>query len=217
MPIVRRVVVSNSNKEIRFNWFTEEKKNSRRKAKEARVTVRLQMRKTIFQRSSLFSRRRCSTRRKFAQTSRSIFAAICFCFHLYFFLLRLSRTCSILFDRLVRISRLISQWTKIIRSIFSALHLFIATSMVFIAKLYQIFDLLTILLEPLAHRRLDKAVRAFSHGFHDYYSSNGACYTLKERTNQIFRRVRARWKKRSFPSSQDDDDDDLFYDANEFF
>lgn len=212
MPIVRRVVVSNSNKEIRFNWSTE--KNSSRKAKEARVTRRLQMRKTIFQRSSLFNRKRFSTRRKFAQTSRSIFAAICFCFHLYFFLLRLSRTCSILFDRLARISRLISQWTKIIRSILSALHLFIATSMVFIAKLYQIFDLLTILLKPFAHRRLDKAVRAFSHGFHDYYSSNGACYTLKERTNHIFRRVRARWKKHSSASSQDDE---IFYDANELF
>lgn len=147
--------------------------------------------------------------RRFSRIFRSISSTICFAFRFYFFLIRFTQICTQIFERIDRISRRIGQWIKLIRSIFVAVELFISTLMIFFEKFYQISVLLTILSESLANRSFDKILRTFTNGFADFYSSNGACYTLKDRTNQIIRRVRARWKR----SSTFDHDDEIFYDT----
>ena len=101
-----------------------------------------------------------------------------------------------------------------IRSIFSALHLALARFMNLISKIYQIFYLLSILFEPLTNRSIEKAVRTFSHCLYKYYSSNGACYTLRARVYHVINIVRSKTRtKRSITN-----DDEVFYDAlTEFY
>lgn len=166
------------------------------------------------------TKRHCRTRSSFLlrchRTYRTISSSLTLCLKLYLFFARLTRKITILCQRLERISYRIHGWIRLIRAIFSTVHLFVSTLMNFIAKVYQIFDLLTILLQPLTNRTLDKAFRAFSHGFYDYYSSNGACYTLKDRTHQILQRFRARWKS-SRITLINQQNDEIFYDADEQF
>jgi hypothetical protein len=97
-----------------------------------------------------------------------------------------------------------------LRSIFSAVHLIIARLMILTFKIYQIVYLLSNLFEPFSNRTFEKAVRSFSHFLYEYYSSNGACYTLKARTHHFINRIRTRWKKEDNIILHDDD---LYYDA----
>jgi hypothetical protein len=96
-----------------------------------------------------------------------------------------------------------------LRSIFSAVHLIVARLMILTFKIYQIFYLLSILFEPFSNRTFEKAVRSFSHFLYEYYSSNGACYTLKARVHHVINRIRERWKEDRIIVN----DDDIFYDA----
>lgn len=130
---------------------------------------------------------------------------------LRFFLLinQIIRTLWIFMEKILRIIHLVHGWIAMLRSIFSALHLLVARLMNLSFKIYRIFYLLSILFEPFSDRTFEKAVRSFSRFLYDYYSSNGACYTLKARTHHILTRVRARWKN----TSSMIDDDEIFYDA----
>lgn len=96
-----------------------------------------------------------------------------------------------------------------LRSIFSALHLIIARLMILIFKIHQIIYLLSILFEPFSNRTFEKSVRTFSHFLYEYYSSNGACYTLKARVHHVINRIRTRWKIKKLIIT----DDDIYYDA----
>ena len=130
---------------------------------------------------------------------------------LRFFLLinQIIRTLWIFMEKILRILHLVHGWIEMLRSIFSALHLLVARLMNLSFKIHRIFYLLSILFEPFSDRTFEKAVRSFSHFLYDYYSSNGACYTLKARTHHILTRVRARWRN----TSPMIDDDEIFYDA----
>ena len=130
---------------------------------------------------------------------------------LRFFLLinRIIRALWIFMEKILRIIHLVHGWIEMVHSIFSALHLLLARLMNLSFKIYRIFYLLSILFEPLADGSFEKAVRSFSHFLYDYYSSNGACYTLKARTRHILMRVRARWRRRPTVT----DENEIFYDA----
>lgn len=96
-----------------------------------------------------------------------------------------------------------------LRSILSAIHLLMARLMILIFKIYQIFYLLSILFEPFSNRTFEKTVRSFSHLLYRYYSSNGACYTLKARVSHLVHTIRQRWQIHR----QILIDDEIFYDA----
>lgn len=148
------------------------------------------------------------------RTYRSFCLTLTWFLRLFIVLNRFYRRLSNFFEKIRRIFRLIHGWLIMIRSIFSAIHLFVARLMNLLFKIYQIFYLLSILFEPFSNRTFEKAVRSFSHGLYKYYSSNGACYTLKARTRHIIKQVRARWK-RTLPKTLfiDEDADEVFYDA----
>lgn len=100
------------------------------------------------------------------------------------------------------------------RSIFSAMHLLLERFMILIFKIYQIFYLLSILFEPLSNRTIEKAVRTFSHFLYKYYSSNGACYTLKARVYHVIKTIRSKTRTKRSRTI----DEEIFYDAlNEFY
>jgi len=89
--------------------------------------------------------------------------------------------------------------------------------MLFSSHIYRICKLLAILFEPLRNRSFEQSVRSFSSFVFYYYSSNGACYTLKARTKTIAHCVRARWRREhSWKISEIDDDEtiEIFYDAS---
>lgn len=100
-----------------------------------------------------------------------------------------------------------------LKSIISALHLLITNLMILIFKIHQILTLLTILFEPFSKRTFEKAVRSFSHFLYDYYSSNGACYTLKARVYHIINQIRTKWKLHQIIINHDDDNE-IYYDAS---
>ncbi|CAF1643161.1 unnamed protein product [Adineta ricciae] len=116
-------------------------------------------------------------------------------------------------ETIVRIIETVHGWIRMVRSIFSALHLIIARLMDLIFKIYQIFYLLSILLEPFTNRTFEKMFRSFSHFFYKYYSSNGACYTLKARTYHLLNRLRMKWRKGQMIAINNVIDDEVFYDA----
>lgn len=96
-----------------------------------------------------------------------------------------------------------------LRSIVSALHLLMARLMILTFKIYQIFYLLSILFEPFSNRTFEKSVRSFSHILYRYYSSNGACYTLKARVSHLVHMIRQRWHNHRKILI----DEEIFYDA----
>ena len=106
-------------------------------------------------------------------------------------------------ENFTRIIRIVCRCMQMLRSILSAIHLLVARLMILIFKVYQIFNLLSILLEPLSNRIFEKIALTFMHSIYEYYSSNGACYSLKVRVKHFVKRIRANWKK----------DDDIYYDA----
>jgi hypothetical protein len=127
---------------------------------------------------------------------------------------RFIRTLTILLNKIHHVFALAHGWFIMLRTLISSIYLFVACAMNFIFKIYHIFYLLSILFEPLSKRTFDKAVRSFSHFIYEYYSSNGACYTLKARTRHIIRRVRARWKRTSTISIETVHNEyDVYYDA----
>lgn len=146
---------------------------------------------------------------KIHRTYRSICVSITFIVRLFIIIDRLIHKWITFIEKILRIIRVVHGWIQMIRSIFSAIHLIVARLMILIFKFYQIFYLLSILFEPLSNGAFQNTVRSFSHFVYEYYSSNGACYTLKARTNHFIRRLRAKWKKTSITIV----DDDIYYDA----
>ena len=131
---------------------------------------------------------------------------------IFIFLDRLIRNIFDLIEQLYRIIYVINGWIRLIRSICSALHLISSRLMFLSFTFYRIFHSMTILFRPLINRSIDRAATQFSRCLFDYYSSNGACYTLKARTHHIFCRFRERWKKKS-QSNQVSFEIEIFYDA----
>ena len=146
------------------------------------------------------------------RTYRSLCLGVTFIVRLFILIDRLTRKIFTFIEKLIRIIERVRGWIKMLKSIFSAVHLIIARLMILTFKIYQIFYLLSILFEPFSKRTFEKSVRSFSHFLYDYYSSNGACYTLKARTHHVVSRIRARWKKDRIIFN-DVDDDDIYYDA----
>ncbi|CAF1106656.1 unnamed protein product [Rotaria sp. Silwood1] len=186
----------------------------------------------IFQRSSLFVRFKSSKhrlksdfefneRRKkkfhfrlFFNNLYRIYHGLCvsvsFLVRFFIFIDRITRKLIIFIETLIQIIRIVHGWIQMIRSIFSAIHLIVSRLMMFLFKIYQIFYLLSVLFEPFWNRTFEKTVRSFSHFIYEYYSSNGACYTLKARTTHVIGKIRAKWKKNSIIVVNDDD---IYYDA----
>ncbi|CAF2466412.1 unnamed protein product [Rotaria sp. Silwood2] len=144
------------------------------------------------------------------RTYHGLCVSVTYIVRFFIFIDRIIRKFVIFIEKLIRIIRIVHGWIKMIKSIFSAIYLIMSRLMMFIFKIYQIFYLLSILFEPFWNRTFEKAVRSFSHFIYEYYSSNGACYTLKARTNHVIGKIRAKWKKNSITIN---DDDDIYYDA----
>ena len=143
------------------------------------------------------------------QTYQSLCFTVALILRLFILINQIRRKLSIFIQTIVHIIRVVHGWIEMLRSIYAAVHLLLTSLRILVVKIYRIFYLLSVLLEPFSNRSFEKAVRSFSRFLYDYYSSNGACYTLKARTHHIISRVRARWKR----SSQLPDDDDVYYDA----
>jgi hypothetical protein len=144
------------------------------------------------------------------RTYRSLCLSLTFIVRLFILIDRVTRKIFTFIEKLIRIIRIVNGWIQMLRSIFSALHLIIARLMILTFKIHQIFYLLSILFEPFSKRTFEKAVRSFSHFLYKYYSSNGACYTLKARVHHFIDMVRTKWKRTEVFVF---DDDDVFYDA----
>jgi hypothetical protein len=144
------------------------------------------------------------------RTYRSICLSITFIVRLFILIDRVTRKIFTFIEKLIRIIRIVHGWIQMLRSIFSALHLIMARLMILTFKIYQIFYLLSILFEPFSNRTFEKAVRSFSHFLYKYYSSNGACYTLKARVHHFIDMIRTKWQRTKIIVY---DDDDVFYDA----
>ena len=112
-------------------------------------------------------------------------------------------------DNLLRIIAVVCGWIRMLRAICSALYLITSRLMILASYFYRIFSLLSMLLEPVSHRTMERGVRAVTRGLFDFYSSGGACYTLQARTRHVLGQVRARWRQNRCV----DDSDDIYYDA----
>ncbi len=143
------------------------------------------------------------------RTYRSLCLSITFIVRLFILIDRLTRRIFIFIEKIIRIIRIVHGWIQMLRSIVSALHLIMARLMILTFKIYQIFYLLSILFEPFSNRTFEKAVRSFSHFLYKYYSSNGACYTLKARVHHFIHMIRTKWQR----NERIVYDDDVFYDA----
>ena len=143
------------------------------------------------------------------RTYQSLCSTVALILRLFMLINQIRRKLSIFIQTIAHIIRVIQGWIEMLRSIYAAVHLLLTSLRILVVKIYRIFYLLSVLFEPFSNRSFEKAVRSFSRFLYDYYSSNGACYTLKARTHHIISRVRARWKR----SSQIPDDDDVYYDA----
>ena len=143
------------------------------------------------------------------RTYRSLCLSIAFIVRLFILIDHIAGKIFTFIEKLIRIFRIVNGWIQMLRSIFSAVHLIIARLMMLTFKIYQIFYLLSKLFEPFSNRTFEKAVRSFSHFLYEYYSSNGACYTLKARTRHVIGIIRARWKLNQIIVH----DDDIYYDA----
>lgn len=180
-----------------------------------------------FERQSLFARFRSkhhfwSHERRYSKslfhrlhrTYRSLCLSISLIVRLFLIFDRCIRKLILFLDRIIRIIRIVHGWIQMVRSIFSAMHLLLARFMILIFKIYQIFYLLSILFEPLSNRTIEKAVRTFSHFLYKYYSSNGACYTLKARVYHVIKTIRLKTRTKRSRTT----DEEIFYDAlNEFY
>lgn len=150
------------------------------------------------------------------QSYRSICLLIALFFRIFIFIDQFIRELYAFIERIIQIIRVIYGWIQMIRAIFSAIHLIVSRTMMLSHRIYHIFYLLSILFQPFSNRKFEKAVRSFSNFVCYYYSSNGACYTLKARTSHIVRSVRARWRSKRYFINNDqdgDDDNDIYYDA----
>jgi hypothetical protein len=143
------------------------------------------------------------------RTYRSLCLSITFIVRLFILIDQITRRFFIFIEKIIRIIRIVHGWIQMLQSIFTALHLIISRLMILTFKIYRIFYLLSILFEPFSNRTFEKAVRSFSHFLYEYYSSNGACYTLKARTYHFLSKVRAKWNKNQLMIT----DDDIYYDA----
>ncbi|UJR22991.1 hypothetical protein I4U23_026018 [Adineta vaga] len=161
---------------------------------------------------SEYKRHRRSLFSNLHRTYRSLCLSVTLIVRLFITIDRILRRIIKLIETIIRIIETVHGWIQMIRSIFSALHLIITCLMILISKIYQIFYLLSILLEPFTNRTFERIFRSFSYFFYKYYSSNGACYTLKARTYHLINRIRMKWKKSSRIIT-DNVDDDIYYDA----
>lgn len=143
------------------------------------------------------------------RTYRSLCLSLTLLVRLFIFIDRLTRRIILFLETLFRILQIVQGWIDMLRSILSALHLLMARLMILTFKIYQIFYLLSILFEPFSNRTFEKTVRAFSRFLYRYYSSNGACYTLKARVYHLIHMIRIRWPKHRKILH----DEDIFYDA----
>jgi hypothetical protein len=132
-----------------------------------------------------------------------------FIFNLITFVDRLTTRIFIVIEQCNQIIAVVHGWLLLIRSICSGFYLIASRLMILSATFYQIFHLLAILLEPVANRSIENVGRTFSRFLFDYYSSNGACYTLRARTSHIVNRVRTRWR-------QHQQSLDIYYDALDY-
>lgn len=168
--------------------------------------------------ATIFSNRRRTPRKcfsKFNRTYRRLCSTVLCFIRLFLFVKRLMNRLTNFLEKISRIIFLVHGWIEMVRSIFVGLHLLLTCLMNLIFKSYQIFELVTNLFEPFSNRTLEKAARSFSILFYDFYSSNGACYSLKARTRHFFKRFRARWKLNSMKIYRSEDE--IFYDAlNDF-
>lgn len=155
--------------------------------------------------------RRSSLLKNVYRTYQALHSAVFFVVQLFIFLEQSTRRISHFISQICQIIRVVHGWIRLIHAVISALHLITSRLMLISAALHRIFHLLSVLLEPFSNRSIEKFGHAFSHCLFDYYSSNGACYTLKARTHHIVRRVRARWRKT--PTLVTDEANDIFYDA----
>jgi hypothetical protein len=143
------------------------------------------------------------------RTYRSLCLSVTFLVRLFILIDRITRQILTFIEKLIRIIRIVHGWIQMLRSIFSAIHLIIARLMILTFKIYQIVYLLTILFEPFSNRTFEKVVRSFSHFLYEYYSSDGACYTLKARVHHFVNRIRARWQN----NGRFVYDGEIYYDA----
>lgn len=158
--------------------------------------------------------RRSSLLNNFYRTYQALHRTVLFLVNVFVFFDQLVRKVSQLIEQICQIIRVVHGWICLIHSVISALHLITSRIMLFSSAAHRIFHLLSILLEPFSNRTIEKFGRAFSHFLFDFYSSNGACYSLKARTHHIVKRVRARWRKS--PTFLNEDSDEIFYDALDY-
>ena len=98
-----------------------------------------------------------------------------------------------------------------IHAILSFLHLIVNRLMLISSHIHRLCRVISILFQPLYNGTFERTIRSFSHFLFHYYSSNGACYTLQDRTRHIARKVKARWvESHRFIHV---DDEEIFYDA----
>lgn len=98
-----------------------------------------------------------------------------------------------------------------IHAILTFLHLIVNRLMLLSLSIHRLCHLISILFQPLYNGTFERLIRSFSRVIFYYYSSNGACYTLQDRTRHLARSVQARWTRKS--RHNQDDDLDIFYDA----
>ena len=165
----------------------------------------------------LFSNRpkRKSRRRQLIANIHRISQSICLfarlIFNLFVWFDRFTRRIFLFCEQIQQIIRVIYGWIQMIHAILSFLHLIVSRLMLLSLRIHRLCHLISILFQPLYNGTFERLVRSFSWIIFYYYSSNGACYTLQDRTRHIARTVKARWSKKS--SHNNDDDLDIFYDA----
>lgn len=163
--------------------------------------------------------KRKSHRRQFLGNIQRISQSIClfarFIFQLFVWFDQFTRRIFLFVEQICQIIRVVHGWIQLIRAILSFLHLITNRLMLISAHIHRLCRVITILLQPLYNGTFERGVRSFSHSLFYYYSSNGACYTLQDRTRQIARKVKAQWTKnyRHIQEDDDDDEEEIFYDA----
>ncbi len=144
------------------------------------------------------------------QTYHSLCSTATFIFRLFTFIDKVTREFFAFIEKLVQIIKVIHGWIRMIRSMLSAVHLITSRIMLLSFHVYRIFHLFSILCEPLSNGTFQNTIQSFSHFLFYYYSSNGACYTLKDRTRHFVDRVKERWKGKCNGMNNEDD---IYYDV----
>ncbi len=173
----------------------------------------------IFSKHHVYSFERKSRRRNFLKnlhrTYQSFRLIVTFIFRLFIFIDKITKEIFTFVEQIIQIIRVVHGWIQMIRAICTSLHLLINRLMLLSAHIHRLSQLLSVVFQPLSNRTFEKSVRAFSHVFFYYYSSNGACYTLQARTRHIAGRVKARWTRKHQYLYDHDDDNEIYYDAFE--